>query len=234
MHQRVGEGQAHQQAHLGVAEPDLVGVGAQRPAAHELRDQVALGGGVASVVEDLDDAGVGEPGHHPRLAREPGPRLRRGGEVRVQELHRHLAVEGGIAAAVDDGHAAAAHLLEELVAAQHPDHASPSRLPPAGQGFTQTFRGIPPRTSGPGPVPFHCDTDGGISLATMTWLPRMGHNLRDEIAIMPGATHQAARVFPPDPGRSWPETMARTVSGKAAVATGWIARHPRARSRLVS
>ena len=113
-------------ADLGVAEADLGREGAQRPAAHELGDEVALDRRVAGVVVDLDDARVREPGDRARLAGEAGPGLGRGGEVRVEELHRDLAVERGVAAAVHDRHPAAPHLLEELVAAQHPDHRTSS------------------------------------------------------------------------------------------------------------
>ena len=66
--------------------------------------------------------GCDEPGDRARLAREAGAGLGGGGEVRVEQLHRDLAVERGVAAAVDDGHAAAPDLLEQLVSPEHPDH----------------------------------------------------------------------------------------------------------------
>jgi hypothetical protein len=134
--ERVGERPSHQHAELGEAEADRGRPGAQRAAAHELGDEVALHRGVAGVVVDLDDGRVGQACHRARLAREAGARVGRRGEVRVQQLHRHLAVERGVAAAVDDRHAAAPHLLEELVPAQHPDH----RGAPSMVGVRQSGR----------------------------------------------------------------------------------------------
>ena len=114
----VGQRPADEQADLGIGEADLLGEGPQGLAADELGHQVGLRRAVPGVVVDLDDARVGEAGHGARLPGEAGPALGGLREVRVEQLDRHLAIERGVAAAVDDGHAAAPDLLEQLVAPQ--------------------------------------------------------------------------------------------------------------------
>src|SRR5262249_46305227 len=61
-----------------------------------------------------------------RLALETLARLLLRREVPMQDLHRHLAIEGCIHPLVDHGHSALAHLLEDLVLVDDStDHGSP-------------------------------------------------------------------------------------------------------------
>jgi threonine dehydratase len=101
----------------------------------------AFSGPDPGVVVDLHDPGVGQPGHGTGLAGEADPALGGLGQVGVEQLHRHLAVEGAVPAAVDHGHASAPDLLEQLVAPQRPDHVRlPTQDPPA---FKPARRGAP-------------------------------------------------------------------------------------------
>src|SRR6185295_16322756 len=76
-------------------------------------------------VEYGNDAGVVHLGHELGLALEALLHLRRD-EIGRNELHRDLAVQPGVARAIDDAHASAAKLRGHVVAFGEllPDHAS--------------------------------------------------------------------------------------------------------------
>jgi hypothetical protein len=99
---------------------------AQRPARDVLHHDVgpvAVGPGV----EDRDDVGVGEPGRRRGLAQEAGADGGVGGELRMQELHRHRPVENPVVSQVDLAHTAGAEQPPQLIPAG--DQAGPSRYP---------------------------------------------------------------------------------------------------------
>jgi hypothetical protein len=60
--------------------------------------------------------GVLQPRRHLGLGAEPRPLLGRGEGSSQHPLRSHDAIEGEVAGLADDAHAAAAHLLEDLVA----------------------------------------------------------------------------------------------------------------------
>jgi len=220
VHERVGERAPDEHPDLREAEAHLLREGAERPPLHELGDEVALRRVLAGVVVDLDDARVREAGDGAGLAREAGPRLLGGGEVRVEELHRNLAVERGVAAAVHDRHAPAADLLEELVSPQYPDHAGPSEVrpvarvrPEAGARFLTSTLPDPPRDR---------DIDGGIEGGTMTRAPGEGPlHVRGRARPAPTRRrHQTGRAPAPVPGRRRSATSPRIVLATAAVEMG--------------
>ena len=61
---------------------------------------------VGAGVVDRDDPRVGEPGRGDRLLAEAGDEGGVGGEVRVEDLHRHLAAQHLVGALPHLGHAA--------------------------------------------------------------------------------------------------------------------------------
>ena len=82
--------------------------GGQRGAVHELHDHEVEAVGAVEVVH-LHDVGVPQRGHGPRLAAETGHEGGVGGQVGVQELEGHGAVEARVVGLVHGGHAAPAH-----------------------------------------------------------------------------------------------------------------------------
>jgi hypothetical protein len=86
----------------------------QRLAAQELHCKICDLASLADAV-DRDDVRMLEPRRDPRFAHEPLDERVVEGERERQHLDRHLAVEHELARPVDDGHAAAAELLEHLV-----------------------------------------------------------------------------------------------------------------------
>ena len=105
--------------------------GRQAPAPHEFHGEEGAVAAVADFV-DLDDVGVLEEGHDPRLAQKPRPLLLRPRTGRKDGLQGHDAVQGDLPGLVDDGHPAAAHFLEDLVSR----HAGPC----LGRGRRRRFR----------------------------------------------------------------------------------------------
>ena len=89
---------------------------AQRPAAHELQDDVV---GVADLLEvvDLDEVGMAGPRHDLRLLEEALQRGRVGGGRQDQLLDRDLAAEARLLGQVDGAHAAAPELALDPVLA---------------------------------------------------------------------------------------------------------------------
>ena len=95
----------------------LVEVVAQRRPVHELHDDrldVTVGAGVV----DRDDRRMREPGRGHRLAAEPLDERLVGGEVRMQQLHRHLAGEGLVRGLPHLRHAAGGDEAVEAVPAR--------------------------------------------------------------------------------------------------------------------
>ena len=103
----------------------LVEVLAQRRPVHELHDDrldVAVGAGV----EDRHDPRMREPGRGHRLAPEPLDERVVGGEMRMQQLHRHLAGEGLVSGLPDLRHAAGGD--EAVEAVPTPDESTGERI----------------------------------------------------------------------------------------------------------
>ena len=67
------------------------------------------------VVEDLEDVLVAELGHGLRLAFEARLRLGLTGQVLVEDLDRHLALQGLVLRAIHDRHTTLTHLFDERV-----------------------------------------------------------------------------------------------------------------------
>ena len=106
---------------------DLVG---ERPPFEQLhRDE-----GPAVVLADLVDGAdvrMVERRRRPRLAREPIERAARLPDHVGQELERHLPPQLGVRGAIDDAHAAAAELLDDLVVRDaFADHGMSARFTP--------------------------------------------------------------------------------------------------------
>ena len=108
-----------QSADLRQPEAGLLGELLQRRSADELGDDVGRLA-VAGEVEDLEDVGIVKLGHRPGLAREAAAAVGTGGQVWVEDLDGHLAIELAIPGPVDLRHAAAPHQLSELVAIARP------------------------------------------------------------------------------------------------------------------
>jgi hypothetical protein len=91
----------------------------QRLAGHELHDQVvgpaAVGQVVLAAVEDLDDAGVPQGGHDPRLGTEAGDEVGVGDQRRQQDLDRDLTAEDEVLGTPDVAHAARGDTLVQAV-----------------------------------------------------------------------------------------------------------------------
>ena len=102
---------------LAHADRPLAQPRAHRLALEELRhheEPIALLAGVV----DRDDVGVRERRHRLRLGLEAGERVGVIGEVLGQDLDRHVALEAGIAGAVDLPHPAGAERRDDLVRAE--------------------------------------------------------------------------------------------------------------------
>ena len=81
----------------------------------ELGDDVRARRPEPRVVEDLQDVLVAQLGHRLRLAFEARLRLGLAGQVLVEDLDRHLALQGLVLRAIHDRHATLAHLFDELI-----------------------------------------------------------------------------------------------------------------------
>ncbi len=88
--------------------------GLQVGAGHQLHDDERLPV-VDAVVVDGDDVGVAKVGRGARLMLELQVEVGVAGLVIAQDLDGHVAVEQGIAPAVNDGHAARTIAFEQLV-----------------------------------------------------------------------------------------------------------------------
>ncbi len=104
----------------------------QRLAPDQLGDQErVLGGRRVGEVEHLEDVGVLQPRHRPGLAGQPRAGVLLPRQVRVEDLHRDLAVKRGVHAPVDDRHASRAEWLEQPISPQMPAlEAHPEMAPP--------------------------------------------------------------------------------------------------------
>ena len=98
---------------------------AQVPALGQFHDQDGLAVGVLDAV-DRSDVLVLERGEQLRLAIEAGQAIRIADEVGRQEFEGDVAIESGVAGAVDLAHAAAADQFQDLEGADLPvDHSRP-------------------------------------------------------------------------------------------------------------
>jgi len=88
--------------------------GRQRLTAQELHDEIDHPAGLADAI-DRDDAGVFELGGRTRFALEPLDELLVEREGERQDLDRHVALQLFLARLEDDGHPAAAQLVDDLV-----------------------------------------------------------------------------------------------------------------------
>src|SRR5438445_736621 len=115
---RVGEGARHLDqdlADLGRGERNARGQhGRQRLAAQELHHEIDHPAGFADAI-DRDDARVLELGRRTGFALEPLDELFVEREGERQDLDRHIALQLLLTRLEDDGHPAAAELLEDLV-----------------------------------------------------------------------------------------------------------------------
>ena len=101
---------------------------AQRAPGHQLHHD-RLGAGFRAGVVDRHDPRVGEPGGGDRLLPEAGDEAAVGRQVRVEQLHRHLAAQDLVGAPPHLGHPARGdELLEPVPAAEQP--ARLRRRPP--------------------------------------------------------------------------------------------------------
>ncbi len=92
---------------------------AQLLAAHQLhRDEVDAVGFVDRV--DDRDVRMFERGGSARLLNEPLAPVGVGHQLRRQHLERHLAVQAQVERAIDDAHAAAADLFDDLIVRERP------------------------------------------------------------------------------------------------------------------
>ena len=87
----------------------------QRAAGDELHHD-RLGAPLGARVVDRDDARVREPGGRHRLVAEPGDEAAVGGQVRVEQLHRHLPAQDLVGALPHLGHPPRRDELVEPVA----------------------------------------------------------------------------------------------------------------------
>src|SRR5215831_5020065 len=76
---------------------------------------------VLDQIVDLHDMGVAELCHHARLLAEAPGDVAATPEMKWQLLERDLALEHGVECVIDDAHAAAAELTEDLVAVRGAD-----------------------------------------------------------------------------------------------------------------
>ena len=90
----------------------------QRGAGEKLGRDVRLVRPLTTVVVDLENVGMPEPGHALGLAGEPSSSFGRSLQMRMQHLERDEAIERAITRSVDRSHSAVANLVEDLVLLQ--------------------------------------------------------------------------------------------------------------------
>ena len=184
---------------------------------HHDRLGAVLGAGVV----DRDDARVGEPGGGDRLLPEPGDEAAVGGQVRVEQLHRHLAAQDLVGAPPHLGHAARGEqLLEPVAAGQQPARLrdargrrrravrrgsggrhGPPRLTPRPRWLRSGGRGgggqraatqVTPMTRGPPWVPITGPITPDPDLVARARSARAGRASRRRRARSRGATHRCS------------------------------------------
>ena len=159
-------------------------------------------------VEHLEDVGVVELGHRLAPRARAAARSSLAGQVRVQHLHRDLAIERGVEALVHDAHAARAQLLEEPVAPQVPALEAHPRDAPPPRTNARAARNVP-HSSG-------MATEGGMSVSDgpgqRPFSPRPVRAFPASYARFPGFNALTTVEAPERPGgrsgRSRPSTIA--------------------------
>ena len=156
-------------------------------------------------VHDVDDEGVLDAGGRPSLPLEPGERHPVIGQVRMQDLDRHRATDGGVLCLVDAPHAAVAEQTPEAVLA--PDEGAdpvPGSLAGASAGRREHPVTLPEGPALPAPIvrpPRQTRFAPGWGAPERNWVPktREGHPLARAPFGRAHAARSRARLRGPGP-----------------------------------